>query len=59
VGTVLNVYLKNLFAKPHTCMVYAKLLFIVKLISIKPSFINKSYRQNTINTKVVYFKLNM
>ncbi|KFP16383.1 Inter-alpha-trypsin inhibitor heavy chain H3, partial [Egretta garzetta] len=35
---VLNTYLKNLLSNPHTCMVYAKLLFIVKLISIKPSF---------------------
>ncbi|KFW95239.1 Inter-alpha-trypsin inhibitor heavy chain H3, partial [Phalacrocorax carbo] len=35
---VLNMYLKNLLSEPWTCMVYAKLLFIVKLISIKPSF---------------------
>ncbi|NXQ83520.1 ITIH3 inhibitor, partial [Nyctibius grandis] len=35
---VLNVYLKNLLSKPCMCMAYAKLLFIVKLISIKPSF---------------------
>ncbi|NXR04331.1 ITIH3 inhibitor, partial [Sagittarius serpentarius] len=35
---VVNVYLKNLLSKPYTCMVYAKSLFIVKLVSIKPSF---------------------
>ncbi|KFQ06491.1 Inter-alpha-trypsin inhibitor heavy chain H3, partial [Leptosomus discolor] len=35
---VLNMYLKNLLFKPRTCMVYAKLLFIVKFISIKMSF---------------------
>ncbi|NWQ70366.1 ITIH3 inhibitor, partial [Neopipo cinnamomea] len=44
VGTVLNMYLKNLLSKPGIC-VYAKLLFIVNIISIKPSFITKSYRQ--------------
>ncbi|NWV36358.1 ITIH3 inhibitor, partial [Grantiella picta] len=43
VGTVLNMYLKNLLSKPGMCVVYAKLLFLVKLISIKPSFITKSY----------------
>ncbi|NXB77960.1 ITIH3 inhibitor, partial [Donacobius atricapilla] len=42
---VLNMHLKNLLSKPGTCVVYAKLLLIVKLISIKPSFITKSYGQ--------------
>ncbi|NXH20164.1 ITIH3 inhibitor, partial [Bucco capensis] len=36
---VFNMYLKNLLSKPCMCMVYAKCLFILKLISIKPSFI--------------------
>lgn len=43
--------LKYLLSKPGTCVVYAKLLLIVKLISIKPSFITKSYGQSTINLK--------
>ncbi|NXS29691.1 ITIH3 inhibitor, partial [Pomatostomus ruficeps] len=44
---VLNMYLKNLLSKPNTCVVCAKLLLIVKLISIKPSFITKSYGQTS------------
>ncbi|NWR03774.1 ITIH3 inhibitor, partial [Paradoxornis webbianus] len=32
---------------PGTCVVYVKLLLIVKLISIKPSFITKSYGQTS------------
>lgn len=51
VGTVSNMYLKNLLSKPGMCVVYAKLLLIVKLISIKPSFITKSYGQSSINLK--------
>ncbi|NXP35308.1 ITIH3 inhibitor, partial [Leiothrix lutea] len=43
---VLNMYLKNLLSKPGLYEVYAKLLLIVKLISIKPSFISKSYGQS-------------
>ncbi|NXP59465.1 ITIH3 inhibitor, partial [Chloropsis cyanopogon] len=44
---VLNMYLQNLLSKPGTCVVYAKLLLIVKLISIKLSFITKSYGQTS------------
>ncbi|NXP20359.1 ITIH3 inhibitor, partial [Scytalopus superciliaris] len=44
---VLSMYLKNLLSKPGTCVVYAKLLFTVKLISIKPFFITKSCRQSS------------
>ncbi|NXO18421.1 ITIH3 inhibitor, partial [Oriolus oriolus] len=40
---VLNTYLKNLLSKSGTCVVYAKLLLIVKLISIKPSFTSPLY----------------
>ncbi|NXM35751.1 ITIH3 inhibitor, partial [Oxyruncus cristatus] len=40
---VLNMYLKNLLSKPGMC-VYAKLLFIVNLTSIKPSFSSQLYR---------------
>ncbi|NXP51898.1 ITIH3 inhibitor, partial [Heliornis fulica] len=36
----LIMYLKNLFSQPHTCVIYAKLFFSVKLISIKPSLHN-------------------
>ncbi|NXK36350.1 ITIH3 inhibitor, partial [Piprites chloris] len=39
-------YLKNLLSKPGMC-VCAKLLSIVNLTSIKPSFITKSYRQSS------------
>ncbi|NWU13700.1 ITIH3 inhibitor, partial [Cephalopterus ornatus] len=42
----IDMYLKNPLSKPGMC-VYAKLLFIVNLISIKPSFITKSYRQSS------------
>ncbi|NXG19916.1 ITIH3 inhibitor, partial [Grallaria varia] len=41
---VLNMYLKNLFSKPGTCVAYAKLLFILNLIFIKPSFSSQVYR---------------
>ncbi|NXU83286.1 ITIH3 inhibitor, partial [Xiphorhynchus elegans] len=51
------MYLKNLLSKPGVCVVYAKLLLIVNLISIEPSFITKSCRQSTINLKLLYFKL--
>ncbi|NWV81504.1 ITIH3 inhibitor, partial [Dasyornis broadbenti] len=44
---VLNMYPKNLLSKPGMCMVYAKLLFIVKLISIEQFFITKSYGQSS------------
>lgn len=37
-------------------MVYAKLLFIVKLISIKPSFVSESYRQKYYKLKIIVFK---
>ncbi|NWU28339.1 ITIH3 inhibitor, partial [Dyaphorophyia castanea] len=40
---VLNMNLQNLFSKPDACVVYAKLLPIVKLISIKPSFTSPVY----------------
>ncbi|NXQ44104.1 ITIH3 inhibitor, partial [Catharus fuscescens] len=39
--------LKYLLSKPGTCVVCAKLLLIVKLISIKPSFITQSYGQTS------------
>ncbi|NXC35670.1 ITIH3 inhibitor, partial [Campylorhamphus procurvoides] len=44
---VLSMYLKNLLSKPGMCVVYAKLLLIVNLISIEPSFITKSCRQSS------------
>ncbi|NWH33570.1 ITIH3 inhibitor, partial [Chloropsis hardwickii] len=44
---VLNMYLQNLLSKPGTCVVYAKLLLIVKFISIKLSFITKSHGQTS------------
>ncbi|NXN78357.1 ITIH3 inhibitor, partial [Bombycilla garrulus] len=44
---VLNMYLEFLLSKPGMYVVYAKLLLIVKLISIKPSFITKSYGQTS------------
>ncbi|NWT92021.1 ITIH3 inhibitor, partial [Urocynchramus pylzowi] len=44
---VLNMYLQNLLSKPGMCVVYAKLILIVKLISIKLSFITKSYGQTS------------
>ncbi|NXX18279.1 ITIH3 inhibitor, partial [Podargus strigoides] len=48
-----DIFTISLYFRSHvpcTCMVYAKLLFIVKLIFIKPSFITKSYRQKTTNS---------
>ncbi|NXF80036.1 ITIH3 inhibitor, partial [Sclerurus mexicanus] len=42
---VLSLYLENLLSKPGMCVVYAKLLFIVNLISIKPSFTSQTYRR--------------
>ncbi|NXG96649.1 ITIH3 inhibitor, partial [Loxia leucoptera] len=40
-------YLQNLLSKPGMCVIYAKLLLIIKLISIKLSFITKSYGQTS------------
>ncbi|NWW32938.1 ITIH3 inhibitor, partial [Panurus biarmicus] len=37
----------DIFTIPGTCVVYAELLPIVKLISIKPSFTTESYGQST------------
>ncbi|NWT66721.1 ITIH3 inhibitor, partial [Prunella himalayana] len=37
----------DIFITPGTCVVYAKLLLIVKLLSIKLSFISKSYGQTS------------
>ncbi|NXY21459.1 ITIH3 inhibitor, partial [Atrichornis clamosus] len=44
-GIDIFTILLYLRSQPGTCVVYAKLLFIVKLISIKLSFLTKSYGQ--------------
>lgn len=55
-ATVFKMFLKNLLSEPCIRMVYAKLLFIVKLISIKPSFVSESYRQKYYKLKIIVFK---